>query len=148
MLIDDPAWLIALRRYLSAATFGHLVWELVQMPLYTIWNEGSAAQIAFAVAHCTGGDLLIASATLLAALLVFGRGWPGDAAAARKVTIAAVALGIAYTVFSEWLNVNIRQAWAYNDWMPVVPLLGTGLSPLLQWLVVPALALGYAHARR
>jgi hypothetical protein len=50
--------------------------------------------------------------------------------------------GIGYTVFSEWLNVVIRAAWAYSEWMPVIPLFGhkIGLSPLLQWIVVPAVA--------
>ena len=52
----------------------------------------------------------------------------------------AILLGAAYTVFSEWLNINIRRSWSYTDAMPVLPLLGTGLTPLLQWVVVPGLA--------
>src|SRR5262245_16617478 len=32
-------------------------------------------------------------------------------------------------------------AWTYNALMPVLPWLGTGLAPLLQWVVVPSLAL-------
>jgi hypothetical protein len=33
-------------------------------------------------------------------------------------------------------------SWAYSDWMPVIPIAGLsiGLSPLLQWIVVPAAA--------
>ena len=50
-------------------------------------------------------------------------------------------LGVCYTVFSEWLNVFVREGWAYTDWMPVLPLLGTGLTPVLQWLLLPGLAL-------
>ena len=56
------------------------------------------------------------------------------------VAAAAVACGIGYTVFSEWLNTAVRGSWAYSDLMPVVPILGTGLSPLAQWLVVPLAA--------
>lgn len=146
MTADTAAWLAALRRYALITAGGHALWEVVQLPLYTIWHQGTAAQIGFAAVHCWGGDLLIAAAVLLAALLAFGRGWPDDATAARNVTVTTLALGFAYTVFSEWLNVNIRQAWAYSDWMPVLPPLGTGLSPLLQWVVVPSLALRHAHA--
>lgn len=145
MITGNAAWLAAVRRYVLVTACGHAVWEAVQLPLYTIWHEGSAAQIAFAAIHCWGGDLLIASASLLAALLAFGRGWPGSEAAARNVTVATLGLGIAYTVFSEWLNVNVREAWTYSEWMPVLPPLGTGLSPLLQWVVVPLLALRHAH---
>ncbi|MEO6609507.1 MAG: hypothetical protein ABIN69_13670 [Aestuariivirga sp.] len=47
---------------------------------------------------------------------------------------------MAYTVFSEWYNIAIRKSWSYSDLMPVIPLLGTGVTPLLQWVVVPALA--------
>jgi len=42
-------------------------------------------------------------------------------------------------VFSEWLNVEVRATWTYTDQMPVLPPLGTGLTPLLQWLIVPTL---------
>lgn len=31
------------------------------------------------------------------------------------------------------------QAWSYSPLMPVVPGLGVGLSPLVQWLVLPPL---------
>ena len=55
-----------------------------------------------------------------------------------------VAAGLAYTVFSERLNIEVRRSWAYSDLMPVLPPVGTGLAPLLQWLVVPAAALWWA----
>jgi hypothetical protein len=56
------------------------------------------------------------------------------------VLAAAVALGRGYTFFSEWLNVGLRGSWAYSEFMPVVPLTGTGLAPLLQWLILPVAA--------
>lgn len=145
MAADTAAWLALLRRYFLASALGHLAWETLQLPLYTIWFDGTTAQIAFAVAHCTVGDVMIAAATLAAALLVFGRGWPGDQAAFRNVALTAVALGVSYTVFSEWLNVNIRGSWNYTAWMPRLPPLGTGLSPVLQWIVIPTLALRWAR---
>ena len=56
------------------------------------------------------------------------------------MVFTAILLGAAYTVFSEWLNVDIRRSWSYTAAMPVLPVLGTGLTPLLQWVVVPGLA--------
>src|SRR5206468_3567449 len=53
-------WLSALRRYFLASAAGNLVWEFAQLPLYTIWYQGSVREIAFAAVHCTGGDVLIA----------------------------------------------------------------------------------------
>lgn len=135
---EPTAWLTVLRGVLLASAVGHLAWEVVQLPLYTIWLEGTTSEIVFAIVHCTGGDLLIATSTLVAALIVFDRGWPNDRVAYRNVMITAIMLGVGYTIFSEWLNVNVRGAWAYGPWMPRIPPLGTGLAPLLQWIVVPA----------
>lgn len=138
MTIGPSEWLTGLRGILLASAVGHLAWEIVQFPLYTIWFEGKPSEIMFAILHCTGGDLLIVMSTLVAALLVFGRGWPTDRVAHRNVMVTAIALGLCYTVFSEWLNVSVRGTWAYSPWMPRIPPFGTGLTPFLQWIVVPA----------
>ena len=116
------------------------MWETLQLPLYTIWTTGTVGEQAFAVVHCTGGDLLIALSSLVGALLLVGtREWPGRGF--ERVALLAIAIGIAYTGFSEWLNVSVRRSWAYSDWMPAVPLgqVRIGLSPLAQWIVIPTL---------
>ena len=137
-----PDWLAATRRYLAAAAVGNLAWEAAQMPLYTLWRDGSPGEIAFAVAHCTAGDVLIAGTSLMAALALLGApGWPRRRFAA--VALAAIAFGLGYTVHSERVNLA-RGAWAYAPAMPTLPWLGTGLSPLAQWLVIPAAALAWA----
>ena len=43
----------------------------------------------------------------------------------------------AYAAYSEWQNREIGGTWAYRDAMPVIPVLDAGLSPILQWIVVP-----------
>ena len=80
-----PSWLAAIRRYLLLIAGANLVWEVAQLPFYTI--------------------------------------------------------------FSEWLNTSVRGSWTYSDLMPVVPVIGTGLAPLLQWCVVPTLAQWIAVGR-
>ena len=136
-------WLQTTRVYLAVSAALHLGWEMLQLPLYTIWRTGTPGEIAFAVIHCTAGDLMIASLTLLIALLAFGhRAWPAEASG--SVITATIGLGAGYTVYSEWLNTTVRKSWAYTEMMPIVPGLGTGLSPLLQWLIVPAIAFAVA----
>ena len=130
----------ALRRYFVCIALGNLLWEVAQLPLYTIWITGTRGQLAFAVVHCTAGDLLIATLALLAALVTVGNArWP--AKRFTRVAFVTVGAGVAYTIFSEWLNLVVRQSWAYSEAMPVVPLIGVGLSPLLQWLVIPGVAM-------
>jgi hypothetical protein len=117
------------------------VWEVLHLPLYTIWTSGTLREQAFAAGHCTLGDLVIAACTLTLALLLVGApGWPRDRF--WPIATLTVAFGLAYTVFSEWLNVVVRASWTYSDLMPVVSIAGSkvGLSPLLQWIVVPGAA--------
>src|SRR5438128_1090479 len=77
--LDRPAWLAALRRFLLFVAVANLLWEFAQLPLYTIWNEGTPREIAFAALHCSGVDILIAAGSLLGALIVTGSsGWPHE----------------------------------------------------------------------
>ena len=130
------------------AAIAHFLWEAAQLPLYTLWRSGTPREIAFAIFHCTGGDILITTLTLAAAAALARIfcwrpfGW--------RIVFTAIALGAGYTIFSEWLNVEIRRSWSYAAAMPVLPWLGTGLTPLLQWVIVPSLALavtGYRYRR-
>jgi len=140
-------WLLALRVYLGVILVGNLLWETLQLPLYTIWAAGTLSEQAFAVGHCTLGDLLIAVATLTLALILAGdHRWPRTLF--WPVTILTVTFGFTYKIFSEWLNVVARAAWTYSDRMPIVSIAGLkiGLSPLLQSIVVPSAA--FAFMRR
>jgi hypothetical protein len=127
-----PNWLIAIRRYLIAIAFGNLLWETetAQMPLYTLWRAGTAAAIAQAVLHCTVGDVLIATLALVAALAVAGSAaWPNE----NVVSVAVVVVigAASYTAYSEYVNTSVRKSWAYTEWMPTLPWLGTVLR---RWL--------------
>jgi hypothetical protein len=137
-------WRRCLMRYLCAVAGVSLAWEMLQLPLYTIWETGSPGSIAFAALHCAAGDVLIALAAATLALALFGSdSWP-DEDYVRVATIAT-ALGFGYMLYSEWSNTAVRQNWAYGPAMPRLPLLGTGLAPVLQWLIIPPLAFWWAH---
>jgi hypothetical protein len=137
------AALAVTRRYLLVMAGANFAWEVVQLPLYTIWHTASWAYLGFATLHCWVGDLLIAAAAFACGALIAGRFWPMRGYVRAGLLI--VVLGIAYTVFSEWLNVVVRGSWAYTPTMPRVPPLGTGLAPLLQWLLLPTMSLVWAR---
>jgi hypothetical protein len=137
-------WLSTLRRYLLVILTGNIVWETLHLPLYTIWEEGTAAELAFAVLHCIGGDVLIALSSLVLALILVGDGtWPGRRYA--LVATITIVFGLGYTIFSEWLNIVVRESWAYSDLMPVIPIIDTGLSPVAQWIVIPLVGFWWAR---
>jgi len=132
------SWLAALRIYIATTVVSHAIWEIIQLPLYTIWSTGTPREIMFAIVHCTAGDFLIAALSLVAALLLLGgNAWPN--ARFIPVMIATLSLSLSYTIYSEWANTVLHQTWAYSNLMPKLPPFSTGLSPLLQWIIVPSL---------
>lgn len=54
-----------------------------------------------------------------------------------------LAVGVALTVGFEYYYTQVSMRWSYSELMPLVPPFGTGLSPLLQWLVIPPLVLWF-----
>lgn len=121
----------------------NLIWEFAHLPLYTIWDTGTTSEVVFAAVHCAGGDVLIALSSVMLALFLAGSpAWP--AARMSHVVILTVVFGLAYTVFSEWLNIEVRETWTYRDLMPIIPFLDAGLSPVLQWIVIPLAGFRFA----
>jgi hypothetical protein len=89
------------------------------------------------------GDALLLLAVLWLVALGWGRGWLQTAGWIPCVVF--LALGVAYTAVSEYVNVHLMQRWAYSRWMPTLS--GIGLGPLLQWLVVPTLCVWWVWRR-
>lgn len=115
------------------------LWELVQIPLYTTWRNSDWGSILYSLAHCTAGDLLILLGCYeLVALLTRSRHWV--AGCIYPTGGLFVLAGMSYTVYSEIANTGTR-AWQYTEQMPIVPMLGIGITPLLQWVVIPPILL-------
>jgi len=135
-------------RYAPLLGVLNLLWEIAQLPLYTLWNEGSPGFIAFAVIHCTLGDVAIGTLALLVALIAT-RARAVEAWRWRQVALFLVIPAVGYTVLSEWVNTIARGSWAYSALMPLVNLGGVeiGLSPLAQWFFIPPVVLWLAGFR-
>ncbi|HWA38281.1 MAG TPA: hypothetical protein VG873_10490 [Burkholderiales bacterium] len=133
-------------RYLPWFFALNLAWEAVHVRLYTLWTEATARYITFSVVHCTFGDLLIGLSALLLALIAGRERGPSCWRLAR-IGLLSTLFGAGYTVWSEWMNVTILRSWMYADSMPRVPIgdFQLGLTPLLQWLLLPTLALYMAR---
>lgn len=148
--MPPPAFLSSARstflRFLAAMAAGNLLWETSHVLLYTLWVTGSWGEIAYAVLHCTVGDVMIGGMCLLLSQAVLGR-WEWPHRRYGAVALSTILLALGYTVFSEWLNTEIRESWTYREAMPRLPVLGTGLTPIPQWVVVPFLAFRWSLPR-
>ena len=119
----------------------NLAWEIAQVRLYTLWAEADGLTVAWSLLHCTLGDVLIALALFALTGMALGRAdWP----ASRPWTGGAMVVigALAHTAWSEWYNVYRAGSWGYSASMPLI--FGIGVSPLLQWLILPpALVIAY-----
>lgn len=141
---DSQVWRFVFTRYLPALAVLSALWEIAQLPLYTLWWEAPPTSIAYSVFHCTVGDVLIGVGSLLTALIAIRasvlRDWHWI-----LVNTVAVIFGLVFTAFSEWFNTTVLASWTYSEWMPLTPFVPIGASPLLQWVVVPLAALAFSR---
>ncbi|MDZ4811515.1 MAG: hypothetical protein SGI99_02730 [Pseudomonadota bacterium] len=117
----------------------NLIWETAHVRLYTLWAAADAKTVAWSLLHCSLGDVVIALAMFaLAGILLWNAGWPNSRPRAGSAIVVTCAL--AYTTWSEWYNVYSARNWAYAESMPLI--FGVGISPFLQWLILPPVMVG------
>jgi hypothetical protein len=113
------------------------LWEMAQMPAYA---EMAARPWQKSLVPCTVASL----GDVLATLAIYGVGtlatgqlrW--GTTGRWNVYATAALLGAACAIAYEWYSLFAGR-WSYSNRMPIVPVLGVGLWPLLQLtLLVPA----------
>lgn len=124
---------------ISWSFFLNFFWEVAQTYFYTL-RDSPFPTMLYGWFHCTLGDVIINTGSFsFISMLNRSRRWFLKLNALNFVSFLLI--GLVYTVFSEWLNVHIFKSWAYNELMPIVPLINVGLTPFLQWLVIPPIAI-------
>ena len=128
---------------LPLAGFGflsHFAWEMLQVPWFEGMAEASHGSVVWLCIRATGGDVLILLDSFwLASILRGHRRWLLEGE--RKPGAILVTTAVLVTIILEWLATGPLDRWTYSDAMPIVPWLGVGLAPLLQWIVLPPLIL-------
>ena len=124
----------------------NFVWEFLQVPLY----EGMAE-----IAHWQGIKTCAQASVADGVIMIVGfwstavlwrtRYWVLRPTTKQMVVFSGV--GIVITIVAEYLATTQgwTWGWVYADAMPVVPIIGTGLSPLLQWVVLPPLTIWFVR---
>ena len=134
---------------LNIAVFALLLnfpWEVLQAPLFV--GTANAPFIA-AIQSCVRATLGDAVIMLLAYWMVSGvagsRQWiiiPNS-----RQLLLFVAIGVVITAAIEWLATRgwWVQNWTYSPAMPLVPGIGVGIVPLLQWITLPLLVVWFVR---
>lgn len=136
-IVDTPEF--------NVVVFGFLLsfpWEMLQVPFYV---GMTTAQHWPAVKFCTraalGDAMIMLTAFWGVAIGAQSRSW--ISAPSRLQVAAFLALGLTATVVIEHFATRATWGWRYSALMPIDPLLGIALVPVLMWIIVPLLVLWF-----
>ena len=137
--LDAPELNVAIFAFLL-----NLAWEFAQVPLFAGMPAAEHWRAILVCGRATLGDVVIALVGFwVVAICDRARNWVLRPAAAHVTGFVAV--GVLITVVMEWLATRVLGRWTYADAMPVIPLLGVGLAPLLQWIVLPPIVVWFVR---
>jgi hypothetical protein len=136
-IVDTPEF--------NVVVFGFLLsfpWEMLQVPFYA---GMTTAQHWPAVKLCTraaaGDAMIMLTAFWGVAIGTKSRSW--ISAPSRLRVAAFLAVGLTATVLIEHLATRATWGWRYSALMPIDPLMGIALVPVLMWVIVPLLVLWF-----
>lgn len=98
----------------------NLIWENIHAPLYIHYQNGEITQLI--LLRATLFDTVFI--TLLSLPFIFLKYF------SQRIWWALI-IGIIFAIFLERYALDTNR-WAYNDLMPIIPLIKTGLTPTLQ----------------
>ncbi len=129
-----PELRIAVVGFLAA-----FLWEMWQMPFY----DTRGVSLMSAVKGCSLGSLgdagILTGAYAIVGRLTRERDW--YRAPTLRQILVFLSAGLVATVSIEQLAIRSNFGWNYSARMPVEPVLGTGLVPIIMWVVIPLLVL-------
>lgn len=120
--------------------FLHTAWEMWQIPFFKGMSEARHGDAVLACTQAAFGDALIALFAFVFSALTF-RKMDWFLMPSKKPLFVYLSVGLIVTIIFEFLATEIWNRWAYNSRMPTLPFIGTGLTPLLQWIVIPLVSL-------
>ena len=132
---------------LNVAVFSFLlnfVWEMWQIPFYTVMPDGTHWAGVLACTKASLGDVAISLVAFwFVSALAQSRRWINHSSVSQ--VFGFVAVGVISTIIFEALATGPLNRWSYAPSMPTLPVLGTGLFPLLQWILLPPLTIWFVR---
>ncbi|MDO8430725.1 MAG: hypothetical protein Q7S72_01940, partial [Candidatus Taylorbacteria bacterium] len=100
--------------------FLNFIWENLHSLLYA--NYMGRPITEFILLHATLGDVVMIMIISLPFLFL---------PFFKKYDWLIIPIGIIISISIEWYALGVGR-WSYNEFMPIIPLLGVGLTPVLQ----------------
>jgi hypothetical protein len=122
----------------------NFVWEFWQIPFFHGLSSAPHWETTKFCSLASAGDAVIALVSFWAvAAVARTRVWVLQPSAVQVALFTMV--GVVITVIGEWLATDMMGWWVYAERMPTLPLLGTGLLPLSQWIILPPLVVWFVQ---
>ena len=139
------AWLPTIRSDMLWIFVASVIWEIIYLPLSPIWKSANADQIALSTIRMINVDLIIALATLFAALVIYGSNrWPD--VGYRQVCLMTIACALSFSMISYWLFVEPPENTPGSAAVWADETLYAATAEHLKWVVLPAVAFWQARA--
>ncbi len=120
----------------------HFVWELLQMPLFSGFDDFPYYPTVLHCTKATFGDVVISLVAFAGACLITrSRMW--IVSMSYSGVVAFLAIGLVITIIFELLATGPLNRWEYGELMPMIPVIGVGVSPVAQWVILPLLQLWF-----
>lgn len=123
----------------------NFAWEMLQAPLFVGMLEMPRWDATALCLQAAAGDaVMIVIAFAAVALGARDRAWTLSLRFGHLSAFAFLAASQGLAL--EWVSLRLER-WTYGPAMPVDPVFGLGLAPILQWLILPLMIL-WAVRRR
>lgn len=122
------------------ASLLHFAWEMLQTPAYRAMPDARHWDAVQTCLLARLGDVVLTLVAYAVTAATRRRWWLGTLTAGAIAS--SVGTGLVITVVAEALSVYLWHRWAYAPGTPT--LFGIGITPLLQWVLLPPLTLSLA----
>ena len=113
----------------------NFAWEVIQMPLYKD-TSFSVQSVAFCALASIADVIMVLLIYFCFALVYKNPLWVQNSTAPRIIILMLV--GVAGAIVAEMRHLSAGN-WAYDKSMPILRGVDVGLSPVLQFMLLPAL---------
>jgi hypothetical protein len=138
-IVDIPELNVAIFSFLL-----NFIWEMWQIPFFLAMPSGTHSVGVVACTQATFGDAAISLVAFWSiAALARSRRWILQPSPSQIGSFVVV--GVVITIAFEALAARFLERWSYSPLMPTLPILGTGLVPLLQWILLPPLIIWFVR---
>lgn len=126
--------------FLLVNLFLHLAWEFWQISFFAGMTNAPHGKAVLMCTQAALGDTVIALIAYGCASFAARSKYWLLTPSPRSVAIYLL-VGILITMLFEYLATEVLHRWEYDTNMPRLPIFGTGLVPLVQWVIVPLISL-------